>query len=132
MVIRFGGVAALILAAFMTISCGGVTEPSKNVVQPFSGVLEPGMSKTFPVTVNNGGEYSVKITALSPTPAAVLLLGWFQGGKLREHLRCETRSAEPDGALRPDLSEGCLLCRGVRHLRNPDRRSNFTITVSHP
>ncbi len=70
------GAAALALAGFLTISCGSVTDPSKNVQDTFSGTLAAGTAVPFKVNVQNGGEFSVKITQLSPNATAIVGTEW--------------------------------------------------------
>jgi hypothetical protein len=132
MVIRLRGGATLILAGFLTISCGGVTDPSKNTVEPLMGTVTPGGPPWHQtVTVNNGGEYSIKITALSPTPTAVLVVGWYQGAN------CEIPGPQQLAGLNqlalsgPVYQKGpyCVLVFDPGYLTVAQ---NFTITVSHP
>jgi hypothetical protein len=132
MVIRLRGGAALILAGFITISCGGVTDPSKNTVDPFMGTVSPGGPAWIrKLTVNNGGEYSIKITALSPTPTAVLGVGWYQGAN------CEIRGPENVASLNQLALSGAVIQKGpycvvVFDIGYLTVAQNFTITVSHP
>jgi hypothetical protein len=132
MVTSVRGGATLILAGFITISCGGVTDPSKNNVESFQGMVNPGGVPWFKqVTVNNTGEYSVKITALSPTATAVLGVGWYQGAN------CEIRGPENIAGLNqlalsgPVYQKGpyCVLVYDLGYLMVPQ---SFTIAVSHP
>jgi hypothetical protein len=132
MTIGLRGGATLILAGFVTVSCGGVTDPSKNIVDPFPGTVSPGGSWLQRVTVNNGGEYSVKITALSPTPTAVLLVGWFQGAN------CEIPFDARPAALNQLALSGVIYQKGPYCVGVSDSygiltvAQNFTVTVSHP
>jgi hypothetical protein len=131
MVLR-GAAAALMIAALFTIGCGGVTDPSKNTVENFSGVLQPGgppFQKT--ITINNSGEYSVKITALSPTPTAVLGVRWYQGGN------CEFLHSENVATLNTTALSGAIFQKGaycvlVFDIGGLTVAQNFTVTVSHP
>jgi hypothetical protein len=132
MVIRVPGGATLILAGLVTISCGGVVDPSKNTVEPFMGTVSPGGPPSVShVTVNNGGEYSIKITALSPTPTAILGIGWYQGAN------CEIRGPENIAGLNQLALSGPVYQKGpycvlVYDLGYLTVAQNFTVTVSHP
>jgi hypothetical protein len=132
MIVRPLSIAAAVLAGLTAIGCGGVTDPSKNTVQPFSGVLEPGGRVPFTnITVNNGGEYSVKVTALSPTPTAVLSVAWFQGGN------CELLVSSNFAYLNQPALSGAIFQKGAYCLLVSDIGTltvaqNFTVTVSHP
>lgn len=71
------------LAALFLTGCGGVTDPSKNRVEPFSGTVSVGgLGPVHNFTVDKNGELSVKLTALSPTPSTVvgLIYGQPNGG----------------------------------------------------
>src|SRR5947207_2080506 len=62
--------ARLSAAAFLsalTIACGGVVDPSKNVTDTFSGTIPvQGTAPGHPFSTSKTGEYTVKVTALSP------------------------------------------------------------------
>jgi hypothetical protein len=95
--------------------------------------VSPGGAPWFKtVTVNNGGEYSIKITALSPTPTAVLLVGWFQGAN------CESTLDARPAALNQLALSGLIYQKGPYCVGVSDSygiltvAQNFTITVSHP
>jgi hypothetical protein len=131
MVIRVRGGATLILAGLITISCGGVVDPSKNTVEPLMGTVSPGGSFCKPVTVNNGGEYSVKITALSPTPTAVLFVGWFQDPN------CVNTQYTAYATLNTLAFSGPIYQKGTYSVGVADPGTltvaqNVTVTVSHP
>src|SRR6185436_15372982 len=54
-------------AALLSISCGGVVDPSKNVTDTFTGTIPvQGTAPGHFFESNNTGEYTIKITALSP------------------------------------------------------------------
>src|SRR5215212_2818278 len=60
--------AALTAAAVLTASCGGVVDPSKNVTDTFNGVIPvQGTSPGHGFSSNKTGEYSIKVTSLTPT-----------------------------------------------------------------
>jgi hypothetical protein len=78
MQVRFA--VALAIAGILTISCGGVVDPSMNVTQTFSGTVAPGgvdTPKAF--SVSGTGEFTVKITALSPSNNVALGIDLYQG-----------------------------------------------------
>ena len=124
--------ATVLLAGFTAAACGGVTEPSKNTVDTLSGVLQPGGRVPFTnITVSNGGEYSVKITALSPTPTAVLGVIWAQGAN------CEFPLNSNLAILNQPALSGAIFQKGAYCLAVYDPGTltvaqNFTVTVSHP
>ena len=70
----FLGAALLAVAAFITISCGGsVTDPSQNQTETFNGTITPvklggnGQGQQHNFNVSAGGEYTIKVTAMTPT-----------------------------------------------------------------
>jgi hypothetical protein len=73
--------AALVAMTGLLIGgCGGIIDPSKNTVDSFSDTLTPlGAAVVKKFNVNNNGEYSVKITAMTPTPTAVVGLDLYFG-----------------------------------------------------
>ena len=59
--------AALSAAALLSVSCGGVVDPSKNVTDTFSGTIPvQGTAPGHFFETSKTGEYSVKVTALAP------------------------------------------------------------------
>jgi len=131
MVIRLGGASTVILAALITVSCGGVVDPSKNQVESFTDTLNPGGSWCKQVTVNNGGEYSIKITALSPTPTAVLFVGWFQDANCVNTLYTNYATLNTLAFSGPIYQKGTYSV-GVADVGTLTVAQNVTITVSHP
>ncbi|HZT77946.1 MAG TPA: hypothetical protein VFA27_14935 [Vicinamibacterales bacterium] len=69
----FIGAAVLTAAALATISCGGsVTDPSQNQTETFTGTITPvklggsGQGQLHSFNVANGGEYTIKVTSMTP------------------------------------------------------------------
>jgi hypothetical protein len=65
-------------AALLTISCGGIVDPSKNQMETFSGTVKAQGFDTHTFTVNNTGEISIKITAMAPLDNIPLGVIWGQ------------------------------------------------------
>src|SRR5262245_17623590 len=60
-------IAAVVCLAAMLSSCGGVSSPSQNQVQNFSGTVSSGgVGPIHTFTVGKVGEFFVTITALGP------------------------------------------------------------------
>jgi hypothetical protein len=60
--------AALGAAALLSLSCGGVVDPSKNTTETFEGVIPvQGTGPGHPFSTSKTGEYSIKVTSLLPT-----------------------------------------------------------------
>ena len=133
MAMRVGVGAALLIVAFVAASCGGVTDPSKNTTQTINGTLDPGKNICLPDPINmsNGGEYTVKLTALQPTPTATLLISLWQGAG------CQFLFAQNLAILNNVTLSGAIIQKGAYSISIADPgvltvAQTFTITVSHP
>jgi hypothetical protein len=124
--------ALLILAAALgSPGCGGTTSPSQNQQETFTGTLAVGGSATRPVNIGNNGEYSVKITALSPTPTATVGMGWYQGGNC-ELLIQQNYAQLNQPALAGGIFQKGTYCVAIFDVGTLTVAQNFTIVVSHP
>jgi hypothetical protein len=132
---RFRLFAAIGVAALFAISCGGVTDPSNNVADKFSGTLKPGGAiDVYPFNVSNTGEISVIITALSPVSNA--LMGVYYGLPQSDG-SCAPLSNPFPGSLTTVVVSGSIIkgsyCIAIYDyfgtLTVPE---NYTLTVSHP
>jgi hypothetical protein len=120
------------LAALIAIGCGGVTDPSKNTVETLQGTVSPGERAIFRnLNVSKGGEYSVKITALSPTPTAVLGVSWYQGGNC-DFLMNSNFATLNQPALSGAIFQKGAYCLIVSDVGTLTVAQNFTVSVSHP
>jgi hypothetical protein len=65
---------ALAVAGLLTMSCGGIIDPSTNAVETFSGTVPKGgvSSPGFAFTVGKTGEFTVKLTALAPASSVIM------------------------------------------------------------
>ena len=124
--------AALALAGLITVSCGGVVDPSKNVTETFSGTLDPQGSKAFKMSVNNGGEFSVKITALGPTATAVVGTAWYFGDNCDVLVQANNFSTLNQPALSGAVLQKGTYCVAIYDIGALVTSQNFTLSVSHP
>jgi len=124
-------VLVLAAAGYLSISCGGTTSPSDNKQEPFSGTLAVGGSARFPVTVNNTGEFSVKITALSPTVTAFVGALWAQGANCEFPLQQNTATLNAPALVGAVTQKG-QYCVGIFDVGGITVAQNFTLVVSHP
>jgi hypothetical protein len=60
------GLAVLALAGIVTLSCGGPVDPSKNVTEQISGVVNPSSSDNHSFSINRLGEFSITVTSITP------------------------------------------------------------------
>ena len=64
-------VAAALTAALVAAGCGGIVDPSKNVTETFSGTIPvQGTSSCCGFSTSKSGEFTIKVTSLSPTGGA--------------------------------------------------------------
>jgi hypothetical protein len=121
------------ITGLLAAGCGGVIDPSKNTVDPFSGTLTPGGPfQTTKVNVGNNGEFSLKVTALTPTPTAIV------GVELDFGANCEsivqrnnfaTLNATAINGLIQQKGTYCVVVFESVALASP---LNFTVAFSHP
>ncbi len=130
-------VLALAIAGALTISCGGVTDPSMNVTQAFSGTIAAGgidTPKTF--TASSTGEFTAKVTALSPSNNVVLAINLYQGGASGSTCGGPLVNQAQFAALNvlamdSQIFKGdyCLLVGNVSSITST---VSYTLTISHP
>ena len=131
--VGFGPAFVLAVAGLLTISCGGISSPSQNQQDTFSGTLDVGGVRTFPVNVANNGEFSVKITALSPTATAIVGTAWAQGSNCEGiRLQVNNFSTLNSPALVGAIFQKGAYCVAVFDSVGLTVAQNFTIIVSHP
>jgi hypothetical protein len=130
MPVRFAAVA-LLLAGLLGIGCGGISSPSKNQQETFSGTLEVGGIVRRTVNVSNGGEFSVKITALSPTATAVVGVAWAQGGNCEFTLQQNLATLNTPALVGAIFQKGAY-CVAIYDVGGLTVAQNFTLVVSHP
>jgi hypothetical protein len=65
------------LIVVLVSACGGPTNPSDNIVDQFTGTVQPASSDLKPFDIGNTGEITVKLTAL--TPGTSVLVGVLYG-----------------------------------------------------
>jgi len=120
-------------AALVSFACGGVTSPSQNKQDTFSGTLAVGGITCFGnISVPNSGEFSVKITALSPNATAIVGTAWAQGGNCDLVVQQNNFSTLNTPAL-----AGAVLQKGTYSVAVYDVGAltvaqNVTVVVSHP
>jgi hypothetical protein len=70
------------LIVVLVSACGGPTNPSDNIVEPFTGTVQPSGSEIKQFNVGNTGEFTVKLTALVPGSNVIIgvLYGQEAGG----------------------------------------------------
>jgi hypothetical protein len=127
----------LVVAGIVTASCGGITDPSKNTVEPFSGTLAVGGNAAHQFTASKTGEISVKITALAPTSNTFVGIIWAQAasdgnctqslGILQQNNFAQLNVPAISGAI--ISGRYCIIVYDVGAFTAPQ---TYTISVSHP
>ena len=133
--------AALAAAAVFTLACGGIVDPSKNVTDTFTGTIPvQGTSKGAAFSTDKQGEYSVKVTEM--TPSSTLFFGTVLAQGLSDG------SCETSGLSLPIIQQNSFGTVGTSVLNSaiyPGHycvflfdigtftvAQNYTLTVSHP
>jgi hypothetical protein len=134
--VRVAAAVAMIgVAGFVTIACGGVTSPSNNTTETFTGTVSPGIGNTGPVhpfTVSNTGEYTVKVTSLTPISSIFFgtVLGQLQGSSCAP-LQQNSLSIVNSPLFGGPITRGnyCVVVYDVGTMTTAE---TYTMTVSHP
>ena len=134
--------AMLAVAGLITMSCGGIVDPSQNKIDTFSGAFAPGgFSAGFPFTASNGGELTVKVTQLSPNSSTFFGVLWTQaagdgtcgspsvGGALLQNNFAQLNVASISGS---QIVSGKYCIFMFDSAGGLSATETFTATVSHP
>jgi hypothetical protein len=131
-------IAAALCAGSIAAAGCGISDPSNNTTDKFSGLLDPlGFNTHQPINVNKTGEVTVTVTALSPTTNVSLgiVFGQLAGSTCANSLGYFTTF----GVLnRTAISAGNIpkgtYCVGVfdAGTGNVPSTVSYTISVQHP
>ena len=134
---RVSAAALLAVAGLVAVSCGGITDPSKNTVDTFNGTLAIGGSAAHPFSSSKGGEISVKLTALTPTSNSFAGIIWAQAasdgnctanvGILQQNNFAQVNIPAISGAI--VTGKYCIIIYDVGAFPVPQ---TYALTVSHP
>ena len=130
--------AAAIAVCCLTAGCGGITDPSQNQTQTFSGVLNHGDPiKFYGFTSSKTGEISAKFTALTPISNVIvgmLLAQAGSGGSCAGDLGLVNRNdfAQLNTSVFLGQLPGAQYCLGVYESQTLTQATNYTIVVSYP
>ncbi len=132
---RFRAAIVLAVAGALSVSCGGIVDPSQNKVDTFSGTIAlQGRGPAHPFSSPKTGEISVKITALSPSSNTLVGMLWAQasgpgacdGGVLQNTVAQLNIPAISNQILKGDY---CIQLYDAGYF---GAAQNYTVTVSHP
>jgi hypothetical protein len=130
--LRVSAALVLAFAGAVSISCGGIVDPSQNQVQTFSGTVAPG-GHSVNTFSSQSGEIQVKM--LTITPAAVQALGmqWVGSGdgSCNGQLWQSTIAASNTTAISTQIQSGSY-CLIVYDYIGQTAAANYSLTISHP
>jgi hypothetical protein len=133
MTLRVFGAFVLSLAGAVSISCGGIVDPSQNTVEPFSGTVAPGGVSIVPFTASKTGEIQVKMLTISPASVPALGIDWRGSGdgSCNGQVWQSTIAASNTTAISGQILSGnyCLI---VYPYTVQTVSVNYSLTVSHP
>jgi hypothetical protein len=132
---RFSAAFLLALAGAVSISCGGIVDPSKNTIESFSGTVQPGGAFAHKFSASKTGEIAIKVLTLSPVSSAFIGVQWVQGssdGNCNGGLLQTNQFATANlTAVSGQIISGayCVVMFDPVGYTQPE---NYSITVSHP
>ena len=134
MCLRVSAALALAIAGAVSISCGGITDPSQNTLTPISGTIAPGQARQHPFSAANTGEIQVKLTTLTPASVPYLGMQWVQaagdGSCTANQLQVNFAPANTT-AISAQIVPGnyCIIVYDPGNLTQP---ASYAGTISHP
>src|ERR1700760_515196 len=133
MPLRVSAAFLLALAGAISISCGGIVDPSQNQVQTFSGTVPPASGSVQHFTASKTGEIQIKVVTLTPASVPAVLVTWLGNGDGS----CNGGTfGQGIGAVRTTAISNQILsgayCIYVSDYVGQTVTANYTITVSHP
>jgi hypothetical protein len=134
---RVSAAAVLAVAGLISISCGGITDPSKNTVDTFSGTLTVGgQPGVHPFSSSKNGEIAVKVTALAPVSNTYVGLIWLQaqsdGNCSGNVITLQQTLAQLNFTAISNVISSGRYCLVVYDAVGFTATETYTVTVSHP
>jgi hypothetical protein len=132
--LRLPAAFVLALAGALSVSCGGIVDPSQNKTDTFSGTVQPAGARAHAFSASNTGEIAIKILTLTPASQPVIGLQWVQGDGTNCNggfLQVNQFATAGTTAINDRIIAGqyCVIVYDSVGLTLP---SNYTLTVSHP
>jgi len=131
---RFAAAVAVGLLVLMGSACHGITTPSSNVSQDFTGTLQPRTQNSHTFSVSKTGEFTIKLTAWAPNANLLTGLALTQGnsdGTCGGTLQQNTLVSLNVQALGGQIFSG-RYCVFIFDVGTLTAAQNYTINVSHP
>ena len=131
---RCSAALLLALAGYLSISCGGIVDPSKNTVESFSGAVQPAGARAHWFS-SKSGEIQVKLGALTPASIPYIGVQWVQGandqtcngGLLQNNQFATANSTVVSGQI-----QSGAYCMIVYDSIGLSQAASYSLTVSHP
>jgi hypothetical protein len=132
-----GAFAAFLVACVINISCGGVVDPSQNKIDTFTATVQVQGSSVNPFATSNSGEFSVKVTTITPTTGGFFGVILAQGPTdnscagnlpiLQQNSFATAGTIAMSGAIIP--GNYCVYVYDIGAFTVPQ---TYTIQISHP
>jgi hypothetical protein len=123
----------LALAGAISISCGGITDPSQNQNEPFSGTVAPGSFSVVKFSASKTGEITVKMGTITPAAVPALSLQWLGAGdgSCNGGLFGATVATSNTTAISNQIVSGNY-CLVLSEYVAQTVTATYSLTVSHP
>jgi len=129
------GALAIALAVFSAPACGGVIDPTQNVVETFTNTVPVGGFNFNPFTISKTGEFSITFVSLSPSASVFVAISL---GSVVSNTCAplsgltNTLSTPGHTVLNGPVRTKGTYCVRVDDLGNFTVPETYTVTVSHP
>jgi len=130
---RVSAAFLLALAGAISISCGGIVDPSQNTNEPFSGTVAPGQVSVVKFSASKTGEITVKMGNITPAAVPALSLQWLGAGdgSCNGGLFGSTIATANTTAISNQIVAGSY-CLVLSEYVVQTVTANYSLTVSHP
>ena len=130
---RVTAALVLALAGAVSISCGGIVDPSQNTVETFSGTVTPGGVSLVRFSAPKTGEIQVKMGTITPAAVQALGIQWVGSGdgSCNGQLWQSTIATSNATAISTQIQSGSY-CLIVYDYLGQTVAANYSLTVSHP
>ena len=131
--LRLSAAFLLALAGAISISCGGIVDPSQNQVEPFSGTVQPGGLSAQHFSSSKTGEITVKVLTLTPASVPAIGVQWVGAGdgSCNGQVWQSTIATANTTAISGQILSGSY-CLIVYDYIGQTVTANYSLTVSHP
>jgi hypothetical protein len=131
--LRVSAAVVLALAGAVSISCGGIVDPSQNNVETLSGTVAPTGTSVKMFNASKTGEIQVKMLTITPAAVPALGMQWVGSGdgSCNGQLWQSTIATSNTTAISGQIQSGSY-CLIVYDYLGQTVTANYSLTVSHP